>query len=90
MFLPARVEGEPLPGLSSIHRQHLRGGGRVPAPNQEEPLLQYCAGVVQPGVEGVLVVKPAGPGQEVHGGAVGHVTGKGGEAAAGPRGPQLH
>ena len=104
VFLPARVEGEPLPGLSPVHRQHLSGGGRDIAPNKEEPFLQHRAGVVVPGVEGVLVVEPAEPGQlvagvqvagrgetleEVHGGAP-HVTGEGGEAAAGPRGPQLH
>ena len=74
------------------------------APNQEESLLQHCACVAPPGVEGVLVVEPPGPGQlvaggevadrgetleDVHGGVV-HVTGEGGEAAAGLRGPQLH
>ena len=105
VFLPARVYGEPLPGLSPVNRQHLCGGGRDIAPNKEEPLLQYCAGVGLPGVEGVLIVEPAGPGQlvagglvadrretleEVQGRAVGHVTGEGGEAAAGPRRPQLH
>ena len=104
MVIPARVEGEPLPGLPPVHRQHLRGGARLVAPHQEEPLLQHCAGVAVPGVEGVLVVEPAGPGQlvaggvvaghwetleDVHGEAV-HGTGEGGEAAAGPRGPQLH
>ena len=105
----ARVEGEPLPGLSSVHRQHLCGGGGgeaiVTAPHEEETLLQNCAGVVIPFVEGVLVVEPAGPGQlvagvpvadrcetleDVHGGALVHVPGEGGEGAAGPRGPQLH
>ena len=75
------------------------------APHEEEPLLQHCAGVVPPGVEGVLVVEPAGPGQlvagesvadrgetleDVHSRALVHVTGEGGEGAAGPRGPQLH
>ena len=105
VVLPARVYGEPLPGLSPVHRQHLCGGGGDSSPNKEEPLLQYCACVGIPGVEGVLEVEPAGPGQlvaggvvaghwetleEVHGGAVGHVPGEGGEAAAGPRGPQLH
>ena len=101
---PARVEGETLPGLPPVHRQHLCGGGRVTAPHQEEPLLQHCAGVPLPGVEGVLVVEPAGPGQLVAGGVVAghwetledvhcgseHATGEGGQAAAGPRGPQLH
>ena len=102
--LPARVKREALPGLPPVPRQHLRGGGRVIAPNKEETLLQHCAGVVCPGVEGVLVVEPAGPGQlvagggvaghwetlkEVHGGAPVHVTGEGGQGAAGPRGPQL-
>ena len=105
VFLPARVEGEPLPGLSPVHRQHLCGGGRLPAPHKEEPLLQYCARMVLPVVDVVLIVEPAGPGQlvagglvadrretleEVQGRAVGHVIGEGGEAAAGPRGPQLH
>ena len=104
MELPARVEGEPLPGLSPIPRQHLRGGGREHASNKEETLLQHCAGVVAPVVEGVLEVEPAGPGQlvaevvtaghgetleDVHSRAV-HVTGEGGEVAAGPWGPQLH
>ena len=105
MVLPDSVKVPPLHGLPPVHRQHLRGGGRVIAPHQEETLLQHCAGVVYPGVEGVLVVEPACPGQlvagsgvaghwetldEVHGGAVGHTTGEGGEAAAGSRGPQLH
>ena len=104
MVLPARVEGEPLPGLPSISRQHLRGGEGVKAPHQEEPLFQHCAGVPPPGVESVLVVEPAGPGQLVAGGVVAghwetledvhcgseHATGEGGQAAAGPRGPQLH
>ena len=103
VLFPASVEGEPLPGLPPVHWQHLRGGGRVTASYEEEPLLQHCAGVVPPGVEGVLVVEPACPGQlvaggvvaghwetleDVHGGVV-HVTGEGGQAAAGPRGPQL-
>ena len=101
--VPTRVEGESLPGLSPAHRQQLSGGGGVGASHEEQPLLQHCAGVVVPGVEGVLVVEPAGPSQlvagggvaghwetleDVHGGVV-HVTGEGGEAAAGPRGPQL-
>ena len=114
MAPPARVEGEPLPGLPPVHRQNLCGGGRVQAPHkepfasyEEEPLLYHCAGVVPPGVEGVLVVTPAGPSQlvagglvtshwetleEVHSGAVLHAMpcGEGGEAAAGPWGPQLH
>ena len=104
MVLPARVEGEPLPGIPPVHRQHLCGGGRPAAPHKEETLLQHCAGVVVPGVEGVLVVEPAGPGQlvagglvaghwetleDVHGGAV-HVHREGGEGAAGPRGAQFH
>ena len=103
MVLPARLEGEPLPGLPPVTREHFSGEEGLTAPNKEEPLLQHCAGVVPPGVESVLVVDPAGPGQLVAGGGVagqwetledvhsggGHVAGEGGEAAAGPRGPQL-
>ena len=101
---PLRVEGEPLPGLAPVHRKQLRGGGRGSAPNEEEPLLQHCAGVGRPRVEGVLVVEPASPGrlvaggfvtdrgetlEEVHGGAQEHDSGKLGESAAGPQGPHL-
>ena len=32
--ISARVEGEPLPGLPPVHRQHLRGGARLVAPHQ--------------------------------------------------------
>ena len=67
VIIPASVEVPPLPGLPPVHRQHLRGGGRVVASHKEEPLLKHCAGVVLPGMEGVLVVEPAGPGQLVAG-----------------------
>ena len=70
MVKSVRVEVPPFPGLPSVHRQQLRGGGRVGAPHQEEPLLQHCGGVGPPGVEGVLEVEPAGPGQLVAGGGV--------------------
>ena len=53
---PGGVQGESLPALSSISRQYLGGGGRPEAPNEEEIILYYSAGVILPGVEGVLVV----------------------------------
>ena len=74
------------------------------APHKKETLIQHCAGVRLPVVEGVLVVEPADLGQlvagggvagdwetleDVHGGAL-HGTGEGGHAADGPWGPQLH
>ena len=73
VFHPAWVEGEPHYGLAPISRQHLRGGGGFGAPNQEEIILQHCAGVVNPADEGELVGVPAGRVQvEAGGGVAGH------------------
>ena len=65
--LPASMEGESLPSFFPVPRQNLCTKESVFSPHKEKAVLHHGTGVEPPGMEAVLQVQPAAPGQLVAG-----------------------